>query len=107
MTFKPVVKDHYFSRTFGDWLFDLTSVVPSKPETATRDLRDFSENELNEYMRKHKVLKELPINKEFESLENVAIAVVYHGYAVKSLSRTYQQKSFCKSSNHIGAHTTR
>jgi hypothetical protein len=78
MSFKPVNKEHYFSRTFGDWLFDLTGVVPSKPETAKRDLRDFSENELNEHMRKHKVLKELPINKEYESLENVAIAVMRH-----------------------------
>ena len=76
--FKPIIKEHYFARTFGDWLFDVTGVVPTKEETAKRDLRDFSENELNDHMKKHKVLKELPINKEFESLENVTIAVLRH-----------------------------
>tara|TARA_B110000971_G_scaffold220312_1_gene263556 strand:- start:532 stop:1893 length:1362 start_codon:yes stop_codon:yes gene_type:complete len=76
--FKPIIKEHYFARTFGDWLFDITGVVPTKEETAKRDLRDFSENELNDHMKKHKVLKELPINKEFESLENVTIAVLRH-----------------------------
>lgn len=78
MKFKPVNSTHFFSRTFGDWLFDVTGVVPTKPETAKKSLRDFSENELNEHMRKHKVLRELPINKEFESLENVVIAVLRH-----------------------------
>lgn len=78
MKFKPINTNHFFSRTFGDWLFDVTGVIPTKSETAKKDLRDFSENDLNEHMRKHKVLKELPINKEFESLENVVIAVLRH-----------------------------
>lgn len=78
MTFSPIIKEHFFTRTFGDWLNEVTGVIPSKTDTIKRHLRDFSESELDELMKKKKVLKELPINKEFARLEDVIIEVLRH-----------------------------
>lgn len=77
MAFKPVNKDHYF-RSFGTWLFDITNVLPNKEETVRRRLQDFSYAELEAHMNKHKVLHELPINKEYESLIKVVTEVLQH-----------------------------
>lgn len=75
--FNPVEKDHYF-RSFGTWLSDVTKVIPTDKSTIKRKLQDFSEAELNTHMDKYKVLAELPINKENESLQRVVEEVLTH-----------------------------
>jgi len=74
-TFSPVEKEHHF-RSFGTWLSDVTKVIPTEKSTIKRQLQDFSEAELDAHMDKHKVLAELPINKENESLQRVVEEVL-------------------------------
>lgn len=75
--FNPIEKDHHF-RSFGTWLSDVTKVIPTDKSTIKRRLQDFSEAELDAHMDKHKVLGELPINKENESLQRVVEEVLTH-----------------------------
>lgn len=75
--FNPVEKEHFF-RSFGTWLSDVTKVIPTDKSTIKRRLQDFSEAELDAHMDKHKVLAELPINKENESLQRVVEEVLTH-----------------------------
>lgn len=77
MSFNPIEKEHYF-RSFGTWLSDVTKVIPTDNSTVKKRLQDFSEAELDKLMDKHRVVHELPINKEFESLERVVIEVLTH-----------------------------
>lgn len=77
MSFNPIQKDHHF-RSFGTWLSDVTKVIPTDNSTIKRKLQDFSEAELNAHMDKHKVLGELPVNKENESLQRVVEEVLTH-----------------------------
>jgi len=76
-TFNPVEKEHHF-RSFGTWLSDVTKVIPTDKSTIKRRLQDFSEAELDARMDKHKVLAELPINKENENLQRVVEEVLTH-----------------------------
>mgnify|MGYP003345734143 FL=1 len=76
-TFNSVEKDHHF-RSFGTWLSDVTKVIPTDKSTIKRRLVDFSEAELEDHMDRHKVLSELPINKENESLQRVVEEVLTH-----------------------------
>ena len=75
--FNPIEKEHHF-RSFGTWLSDVTKVIPTDKSTIKRRLSDFSEAELDAHMDKHKVLGELPINKENESLQRVVEEVLTH-----------------------------
>ena len=77
MSFSPIQKEHHF-RSFGTWLSDVTKVIPTDKSTIKKPLQDFSEAELDKLLDKHKVLHELPINKEFESLERVVTEVLNH-----------------------------
>ena len=77
MSFSPVNKEHFF-HTLGTFLSDITKVIPTDKSTVKKRLQDFSEAELDKLMDKHRVLYELPINKEFESLERVVIEVLNH-----------------------------
>lgn len=76
-SFNPIEKEHFF-RSFGTWLSDVTKVIPTDKTTIKRRLQDLSEAELDALMDKHKVLGELPINKENESLQRVVEEVLTH-----------------------------
>ena len=70
-------KHAFGPRGFGPWLFNVTEVDPNNPGNA-RPLQDFSKKELDQWCTKHKVLYDLPINKETESLPNIIDAVLLH-----------------------------
>jgi uncharacterized ubiquitin-like protein YukD len=77
MSFSPIQKEHHF-RSFGTWLSDVTKVIPTDNSTIKKRLQEFSEAELDKLLDRHKVLHELPINKEHESLERVVTEVLNH-----------------------------
>lgn len=71
-------KKHAFDpRGFGNYLFSVTEVDPANPGDA-RPIGSFSKKELEKLMNKHKVDKEINLNKEKETLPNIVDAVLNH-----------------------------
>jgi hypothetical protein len=77
--FKPLLENHPIPKGyFGDWLHDVTGVNPTDPTTYTMRLNGMTESALNDHMKKHGVLEELPIDEEYANLLEVAKKVLTH-----------------------------
>lgn len=80
INFNPIYgSEHPFAkRGFGPNLIRVTEEDPANPSEKARCLSTFSKKELQRLCDKHKVLHELPINKEQESLPNIVDATLNH-----------------------------
>lgn len=71
--------EHPFSRRgFGSNLIKVTDVDPLNPPSDARRLSSFTKKELEKRMNSCKVLKELNMNKEKETLPNIIDAILRH-----------------------------